>query len=343
MIQPVSHLSPAEWQAFVDDYPQAHLLQSREWGELKSSFGWEALRLKVERQEKRIGAQILFRRLPIGLSLAYLPRGPIGDAGMHQDEVLWAEIDRLCRKRRSVFLKFEPDSVLDDQQADQNYPPQGFKASPQAIQPTRTIVIDLRDDEETILGRMKQKTRYNIRLAGKKGVKVRPSANIDTFYQLMQVTGERDEFGIHNLQYYHQAYELFHPGGKCELFMAEYADTTLAAVLVFVQGTRSWYLYGASSSLHREKMPAYLLQWEAMKWAKQKGCSHYDLWGIPDYDQEILETQFMDRSDGLWGVYRFKRGFGGKVYRSSGPWDRVYHPFLYNLYLRWVERNGIEP
>jgi lipid II:glycine glycyltransferase (peptidoglycan interpeptide bridge formation enzyme) len=203
-------------------------------------------------------------------------------------------------------------------------------------------MVDLRADEETILGRMKQKTRYNIRLAGKKGIIVHPSSNIELFYQLMQATGERDEFGIHSLEYYRKAYELFNPGGNCELFLAEFNGTPLSALLVFSQGNRAWYLYGASTSLHREKMPTYLLQWEAMKWARQLGCTHYDLWGIPDYDQETLEAEFMDRSDGLWGVYRFKRGFGGEVYRSSGPWDRVYQPMLYNLYLKWASRGGID-
>ena len=108
--------------------------------------------------------------------------------------------------------------------------------------------------------------------------------------------------------------------------------------MVFAAGRRSWYLYGASQSLHRQRMPTYLLQWEAMQWARTAGCQQYDLWGIPDYDQQVLETDFASRSDGLWGVYRFKRGFGGQVTRSVGPWDRVYQPILYRLYLRWVGR-----
>jgi lipid II:glycine glycyltransferase (peptidoglycan interpeptide bridge formation enzyme) len=89
-------------------------------------------------------------------------------------------------------------------------------------------------------------------------------------------------------------------------------------------------------------MPTYLLQWEAMKWAQAAGCSQYDLWGIPDYAQETLEAEFRDRADGLWGVYRFKRGFGGRIYQSVGSWDRVYQPVLYNLYLRWMSKSGTE-
>lgn len=86
-------------------------------------------------------------------------------------------------------------------------------------------------------------------------------------------------------------------------------------------------------------MPTYPLQWEAMRWARDKGCKTYDLWGIPDHPEEVLEDQFMDRSDGLWGVYRFKRGFGGEVRRTVGAWDRVYRPFLYRLYELYAGRN----
>lgn len=343
MPDPLQRLTPTQWREFLTDQPQAHLLQTAAWGELKSHFGWDVVRIEREHREKQGGVQILFRRLPLGFSFAYIPKGPVGDADLQQDPGFWEQIDFLCRERRAVFLKFEPDSSFDDQRGEHQSPPEGFQTSPQSIQPARTIVVDLRGDEETILARMKQKTRYNIRLAGKKGVVVRPTENVELFYQLMETTGERDEFGIHTIGYYRRAYELFHPNGSCELFLAEFDGTPLAALMVFWYGSRAWYLYGASTSHHREKMPSYLLQWEAMKWAREKGCTHYDLWGIPDYDQEQLEAEFMDRSEGLWGVYRFKRGFGGQVVRSAGPWDRVYQLMLYQVYLKWVAKKGIEP
>ena len=102
--------------------------------------------------------------------------------------------------------------------------------------------------------------------------------------------------------------------------------------MVFQLGERSWYFYGASSREHRQLMATYLIQWEAMRWAKERGCKSYDLWGVPDRDFDSLEEGFTTRSDGLWGVYRFKRGFGGEVRRTSGPWDRVFRPLLYSLY-----------
>ena len=344
----MSILSLAEWNGFLSNCPDAHLLQTGAWGELKSDFGWEPVRLAVGSGDMRWGAQVLFRHLPLGLTFAYIPKGPLhhgGADGSDQEfpgHAFWIEVDQLCRSRRAVFLKVEPDDWVINSNDWEGELPEGFRISPQAIQPQRTIVVDLRGSDEEILARMKQKTRYNIRLAAKKGVSVRSSSDIDIFFQLMQATGERDQFGIHNLEYYRRAYNLFNPFGACELLLAEFDSEPLAALMVFAAGKRSWYLYGASVSLYRERMPTYLLQWEAMKWARSAGCTQYDLWGIPDHDQEILEAEFSHRSDGLWGIYRFKRGFGGTVHRSAGAWDRVYQSMLYNLYLRWVNREGSE-
>ncbi|MBL7164363.1 MAG: peptidoglycan bridge formation glycyltransferase FemA/FemB family protein [Anaerolineales bacterium] len=326
-------ITTEKWDRFLSQYPNAHLLQTSAWGELKTSFGWDAARITTG----DTGAQVLFRRLPLGFSLAYIPKGPVG---AYADwDTLWPDVDALCRQRRAVFLKLEPD--LWQGEADSLWggaPPPGFRLSPQAIQPLRTLMVDLRPDEEDILARMKQKTRYNIRLAARKGVQVRPSSDVDTFYSLMDVTGARAEFGVHSLEYYRCAYEIFHPLGQCELLQAEYQGEPLAALMVFACGNRAWYLYGASSDKQRNRMPTYLLQWEAMRWAKERGCIEYDLWGVPDYDEGELEENFTHRSDGLWGVYRFKRGFGGELHRGAGPWDRVYNPLLYVFYRWWMNR-----
>ncbi len=344
----MAKLSLAEWNKFLSHHPDAHLLQSTAWGELKSAFGWEAEHLIVENELGVMAAQILFRRLPIGLSFAYIPKGPIfdvisGNKGIQLlQEAFWGEVDLICRKRRAIFLSVEPDEIPGESGAEKWESPNGFMVSPLAIQPPRTIVVDISGDEEQILGHMKQKTRYNIRLAQKKEVVVHPSSDVEQFFHLMQATGERDEFGVHSLEYYQRAYDLFHPLGACELLLAEFKGEPLAALFVFAWGHRSWYFYGASASLHRNLMPTYLLQWEAIKWARAAGCSQYDLWGIPDYDLETLEREFRNRSDGLWGIYRFKRGFGGSICQSAGSWDRVYQPLFYRLYLRWMSRKGAE-
>jgi lipid II:glycine glycyltransferase (peptidoglycan interpeptide bridge formation enzyme) len=140
----------------------------------------------------------------------------------------------------------------------------------------------------------------------------------------MQQTAARDDFAAHSAEYFAAAYALFKSREMVELFVAELDGEPLAALMVFAHGRRAWYLYGASTDRERNRMPTYLLQWEAMRWAKSRGCDQYDLWGVPDVDLDVLEAEFEKRRRGLWGVYRFKRGFGGKLSRSAGAWDRVY-------------------
>jgi lipid II:glycine glycyltransferase (peptidoglycan interpeptide bridge formation enzyme) len=157
----------------------------------------------------------------------------------------------------------------------------------------------------------------------------------------MQLTAERDGFGIHTQAYYQAAHQLFVPAGQGRLLLAEHEGRLLAALVVFALDETACYMYGASSNEGRKLMPTYLLQWEAMLWAKEKGCRFYDLWGVPDEDESVLESEFTRRSDGLWGVYRFKRGFGGQLVRTAGAWDLVYAPQRYRLYaaaVGWLAR-----
>jgi lipid II:glycine glycyltransferase (peptidoglycan interpeptide bridge formation enzyme) len=183
---------------------------------------------------------------------------------------------------------------------------------------------------------MKQKTRYNIRLAEKKGVTVRAWHDLESFHKMMLATGGRDGFGVHSYEYYKRAYELMHAKHMCEVFVAEYEGKSLAALFVARNGNRAYYLYGASTDEERNRMPTYLLQWEAMRWAKAQRCTEYDFWGVPDEDEATLEANFEKRHDGLWGVYRFKRGFGGELKRAVQAMDKVYNPLLYWAYLRFV-------
>jgi peptidoglycan pentaglycine glycine transferase (the first glycine) len=178
-----------------------------------------------------------------------------------------------------------------------------------------------------------------VRLASRKGVTVREATDADlpAFHALVEATGERNEFGVHVPAYYDAMYRLFVSRGWGRLLLAEVENEPVAGVLVLALPPRSWYLHGASGDAHREKMPTYLLQWEAMCWAKSLGCTTYDLYGVPDEDKEMLEAQFTQRSDGLWGVYRFKRGFGGKLVRSLGTWDRIYAPLRYRLYRQAIK------
>lgn len=340
-----------EWEAFLERHPEAHLLQTAAWGALKSAHGWRAVDVITRLEGGAVGAQVVFRRVLPGFSLAYLPRGPVIEQPEEPRVMLplwvnfWREIDAVCRARRAILLKLEPDawesgeSPFPYAQPTPLDPPGGFRQSGHAIQPPRTILVSLEGSENDLLSRMKQKTRYNIRLAEKKGVVVNEAEDLTQFNELMQVTGERDGFGVHSPDYYQKAFDLFRPNDHCCVLTASFEGEPLASLMVFRRGDRAWYLYGASSNNRRELMPAYLVQWAAMRWARAHGCREYDLWGVPDADEATLEAQFSERSDGLWGVYRFKRGFGGEIKRSAGPWDRVYIPALYALY-RWRTRRA---
>jgi peptidoglycan pentaglycine glycine transferase (the first glycine) len=330
-----------QWALFLEGHPNAHLLQTAPWGELKSGFGWQPVRILTgEEKPDPTGAQLLFRQLPLGLTFAYLPKGPVYDQtdGQPDWQALLPEIDAACRRRRAIFLKVEPDHW----EGSEPPLPQGFSPSPHSVQPRRTLLVDLRGSEEQVLANMKQKTRYNIKLALKKGVIVHACEDIEAFYRLMKETGGRDRFGVHSFAYYQRVYELFQPRGLSQLFLASFNGEYLAGLMVFARGTRAYYLYGASANEHRERMPTYLLQWEAMRWARAHGCLDYDLYGVPDQDEAALEAEFSARSDGLWGVYRFKRGFGGMLCRSAAPYDRVYQPALYHLYKWWIGRRGLQ-
>jgi lipid II:glycine glycyltransferase (peptidoglycan interpeptide bridge formation enzyme) len=319
-------VSLSDWNDFLSRYPNAHLLQTGEWGELKSSFGWTPVRIV----SGEAGAQILFRKLPLGFTIGYVPK-PVAINHFVSDQ-FWKKVDDICRKHRTVFCKLEPDAW------DDNFVlhPSSFILSKHNIQPPRTLIVDIRGSEDEIMARMKQKTRYNIRLAEKKGVTVRKWDDIEAFHKMMLVTGRRDGFGVHSLEYYRRAHGLFCPKDMCEILVAEYEGEPLASLFVARNGNRAYYLYGASTSEERNRMPTYLLQWEAMKWAKARGCEEYDLWGVPDEDEATLEANFESRHDGLWGVYRFKRGFGGDLKRAVQAMDRVYNPLLYRVYLKFM-------
>ncbi|GAB4569281.1 MAG: peptidoglycan bridge formation glycyltransferase FemA/FemB family protein [Anaerolineae bacterium] len=340
--------TPQAWDAFVAAHPQAHILQLPDWGALKSQFGWQseivALTDSPDADTIVAGAQILYRPLPLKLgTLAYVPKGPLAPADWWDAPVhlapLWGTIHRTAQKHGARWLKVEaPDTPTNNGPSPKimarALAQAGFAPSPQTIQPVRTVVIDLQDGADAVLARMKQKTRYNIRLSARKDVTVRRGTldDIASFNAMMAVTGARDAFGVHAPEYYREAFARFAPQDRAALFIASYNGQDLAGIMVFALGHTAWYFYGASTNEERNRMPTYAAQWAAIEWAMAKGCMQYDMWGVPDEDEATLEAQFATRSDGLWGVYRTKRGWGGSVVRRMPAWDFPYHRPIYALY-----------
>ncbi len=330
-----------EWDAFVAAHPDGHILQTPAWADLKCAFGWSAARVGIKKEGQLVaGAQVLFRPLPTGLyTIAYIPKGPLVDwNNASLVDFLFKSLDNVAQSANAVFLKVEPLAEL---------PPSTLTQTPRtvpanSIQPRRTLVVDLRPEEDAILNAMKQKTRYNVRLAAKKDVVVTPSEDLDAFCQLMNVTGEPDKFRLHDDRSYRTASDVFPPLTPPHPLLPRYPAHPLAGLMLFTLGRRAWYFYGGSSNAERNRMPPYLLQWEAMRWAKARGVEEYDLWGVPDEDEAKLEAEFETRHEGLWGVYRFKRGFGGQLLRAPQPVDRVYSRMLYKLYEMYIGRGGEE-
>jgi peptidoglycan pentaglycine glycine transferase (the first glycine) len=328
----------ALWDTFIDQHPFGHLLQSWGWGELKASVGWQPLRLALwDTQQDAIAAaaQVLCRtapHLPLRLGgFAYIPKGPVINWSQPSlCDAFFSQLNTFLRKRGIITLRMEPrlemlpasnDCLMESVTSTQFYP-----TTP--IQPVRTIILDLSLDDNALLAQMKEKWRYNVRLAGRKGVTVRTAQTVDDvriWYALLQTTGQRDQFGIHTLEYYLHAWRIFAPRNQAQLFLAEYAGQLLAGIFVGLTARQAIYLYCASSSEQRSLMPNYLLQWHTIRWAKQQGATSYDFWGIPTTDRE---------DEAMAGVYRFKRGWGGRIVRFVGCYEHVYRP----LALRLVRR-----
>lgn len=327
------------------NHPAAHILQSSRWGDFKSRFGWESDRAAVWDDDGsiRAGSLLLFRRIvdlkAVALTLAYAPKGPLVNWRDAQEvQHLLAEVARVSRIHGAAILKIEPDlpDTPDNRALLRQH---GFQPSAQTIQPQSTILLDITGDEAALLGAMKSKWRYNIRLAERKDVQVREGSRRDMveFNRLMQITGQRDGFYVHSADYFNTAYELFVPQNATFLF-AEYKGQPLASIALFVTGKTAWYLWGASSNQERNRMPNHALQWAAIQWAKARGATCYDLWGIPDEVGKVAVGLAPESVTGipaadlpfdlqnspnteLWGVYRLKQGFGGNVVRYVGAWD----------------------
>jgi lipid II:glycine glycyltransferase (peptidoglycan interpeptide bridge formation enzyme) len=360
---------PDDWDPIIAE-EDASLLQSWRWGEFKRASGWSPFRIGIASQGKPlIYGQVLYRavpRLPIPVSIGYIPRGPVYFPSSHGDKEaeksFWRAIHRESRKRGAIFLKVEPNIAISEtairSAVSRKMAALGFEPSGR-LQPARTWVLDIDRSEDDILKEMKPKTRYNLRLAGKRGVTVRRAANLSdlkAFHALLEITGQRDEFGIHKFPYYEQLWRIFGPDGDNSMVVlladhpdeAERARGPIGGLLAFRFGREAIYMYGASDNRGREHMPNYLLQWEAVRWAKEHGCTLYDFWGIPDPPAETPEGEESKQNpevspintrSGLRGVYWFKRGFGGREIEYPGAYDHIYNALLYKIWMRWRGEN----
>lgn len=334
------------WNAFVAQAPSGHLMQSCEWGDFKAAQGWRVERIGIERDGQIVaGAQMLLRPLPLlPLTVAYIPKGPIVDLQDNgtMNELLPA-LHQAARNQRAVFLKIEPN-LPDDSHVHNVLKQCGFRPSTQTNQPRSTIVINLSSGEDAVMANMRRNTRRLIRRAAREGVEIADGEgrDLDDFYRVLRSTAEIKDIPIHQIAFYKQMWEAFQGTGAAKLLLAKYQGEIVAAKMIFVFGDKSMHLWGGTSDKGRDVYASYLIQWEAIKWAMSRGCKYCDLWGIPDEIGEMLKQGQdvpKERQGGLWGVYTFKRGFGGEIEYYAGAYDHVYKPLLYRLGMAVLTRN----
>ncbi len=343
-----------------------HFLQSSFWAEFKSHHGWKNYRFYIELDDSAYfksgvyPVSLLVRTFKKLFSLAYVPLAPEfllknGDVQFEQlnepeavKEYLEivkksAQLIRNLLQEKIIFLRFDPplayanDGNLSAKDSDKAEfvklcSTAHLKKAGSDIQPPDTVLLNLEPDEEKLLANMKPKWRYNVRLAEKKDVKIERHAadGIDVFYKLYEETSKRDGIALHAKSYYHDLFETAErmksadsTSPKITMYVASFEDEPLAAIITLFSPKEAVYLYGASSNSHRNLMPAYLLQWTAIQDAKNYGCKTYDFYGIPPTD---------DEHHPMYGLYRFKTGFGGAVVHRAGSVDISFSP-LYAFYV----------
>lgn len=321
-----------EFREFLTNHDRCNFQQSLEWGNVKESWIKEVI-LSENAEGKINGALCVWiRKIPIFGYMMYSARGPICD--IHNEEVLKQLTDgakQLAKKYNSFVLRIEPDIKFDDMEFRDVITKCGYEIKDDAknfvdeIQPRFVFRLDIKGKtEEEVFNNFHSKTRYNIRLATKKGVIIKEGTREDLkdFYNIMVETGRRDDFVIRPLEYFEKMYDELAPE-HMKLLMAYHEDRPIAGIIPIMYGNKVWYLYGASSNTDRNLMPNYLLQWTAIQDAIKRGADMYDFRGV---------SGVVDESHPQYGLYRFKKGFGAEFTEFIGEIYIPFKPLKYKLY-----------
>jgi lipid II:glycine glycyltransferase (peptidoglycan interpeptide bridge formation enzyme) len=307
------------YNAFVASSPQADVLQSWEWGEIKRPSGWAPRRYLVWKDDRIVAAASILRTRPTKAvpPLLYAPRGPV-----FKDEAgLRAIVEAVRRDAGGAFvLKCDPPIEATAPEAN-ILQHAGFIDAGGAgfggVQPKAVMILDITPDEEKIFEGFKSKWRYNVRLAERKGVTVAEAGRDDlgAFYGLLTETARRDGFLVRGRSYFETLHDTLAPRGVLQTFLTRYEGQPIAGAILFTFGRRATYVYGASSNEHRNVMPNHLMQWEMMRWAKRRGYEIYDFRGVsPKRDGVAAEEH-------IAGLNRFKEGFGARYVEYVGELD----------------------
>lgn len=332
-----------QWNSFLVGQLRGHLLQSYEWGELNRYLGGCIYRLGALQNGRLIGAMLLsVADVPLPMKVPgvqmhwfYSARGPTVESP--DSPAFAALIDaarKLAKREHAVVLRVEPNIADDDPNMDRwldACAELGLHTNPIAVHGRRSWVLDIRPDADKLLANFKMTWRQNVRAAERKGVIIREAtsdADFDAYYDLLKVTSERDDFFIHGKDYHKEILRHFACKGDAVLYLAEHEGEAIAAKMLIRFGDWCWDMFGASSDAKRNLKPTYLLQYRCILWAKKRGCSYFDFRTIP----EVLEP-----GEEMWGVYEYKKGFGGFSRMNIPTQDYIYRPLIYNAWHKSVE------
>ncbi|WP_047863795.1 lipid II:glycine glycyltransferase FemX [Rubrobacter aplysinae] len=337
-LREVTGADQQEWDAWLAASPGGgHALQSHQWGKFKKEQGWQPLRLLLEKDGEVAGAgQFLLRStFPIPGKVMYASKGPwLPWDDTEAVEAFFEEATRIARREGAHTLKIEPEVYDEREDVKKMLGGIGFEKARYDLNFDATILMDLDQPEDELMANMSGKTtRYNVRLAGRKGVEVREPEDFDwafeKFYEWLGDMAEQKEgYDLKRPpEYYHRMMSLLNEVDQGHFFFAFHEGQPLSVVYVFVFGNKMWYMQGASDRENRKLKPTYVLQWEVMRWAKSQGITYYDMVGIPKKENR-------DESDPYYGVYKFKLGFGGEVVDFIGCMDLPVRPRLAAMWYR---------
>ena len=328
----VAYPDPATWDQFCDAHEHGHLLQHSQWGMLKRHTGWDDMRIGVyDDGELRAGAQVLTQRR-YGLAMCYVPRGPLLCDDTLINQALVAAITQYAKRQRAVVVRYEPNVVSDSAHAS-SYTRALVIANAQTSlskQPQHTIWTPLDGDDDQLLKRMTKGHRADIKRAQREGVSVRighTDHDLDIFVAIMQHTGQRNHFAVHDRDHYKQVWQRFGNNNRATLLIAEHHGAPVAAAMIVANTHTACYLYGGSYEAAFACGANHLIQWHALRWARDIGCQQYDAWGIPypSHTPPDGETPQMA------GLIRFKKGFGGSDVSFLPAYTHVLMPWLYRI------------
>lgn len=327
-IETVNIKEAAEFDSFINSHPKGHMMQTSMWGQVKKEWSWTGFIAREDSGEIRGVCGVLMRKIPYTpFKMMYAPRGPVCDLNDKETvSALLGAASEYGKKNKAYTFKIDTDTPADNTEYIDLLKSLGFtfKENNEKFESVQAryifrLPLEGRSEEEVMAG-FHSKTRYNTRLAERKGIRIefKTKEFCKDFHDLMLVTGERDNFATRSTEYFERIMDAF--GDDARLCFAYYEDELLAGALDVHVGDKVWYVYGASSNEHRNLMPTYLVQWTLIKWAMEEGCNWYDFRG-----------GYPDENNPLHGIYKFKKGFCNDYIEFMGEADLIMNKLGYSF------------